>query len=45
MEVADSQGAAVHVRDSKTLTGPALTMERAAWAAFINFAGRHATEV
>ncbi|AQA14840.1 DUF397 domain-containing protein [Streptomyces malaysiensis] len=28
----------VHVRDSKAVTGPALTMDRTAWVAFIGFA-------
>ncbi|GAA1415117.1 DUF397 domain-containing protein [Streptomyces thermospinosisporus] len=31
--------AAVHVRDSKAVTGPVLTVSRAAWAGFV----RHAT--
>ncbi|MEU8720457.1 DUF397 domain-containing protein [Streptomyces antimycoticus] len=28
-------------RDSKAVTGPALTMDRTAWAAFIGFAACH----
>lgn len=44
VEVAASQGA-VHVRDSKAVTGPALTLDRPAWAAFIGFAAGHGSEV
>ncbi|MEU1538173.1 DUF397 domain-containing protein [Actinacidiphila glaucinigra] len=32
--------AAVHVRDSKDRSGPALAFEPDAWAAFVAFAGR-----
>ncbi|MBL1095719.1 DUF397 domain-containing protein [Streptomyces coffeae] len=30
----------VHVRDSKDITRPGLTVDAAAWTAFVNFAGR-----
>ncbi|MEU6539830.1 DUF397 domain-containing protein [Streptomyces sp. NPDC047000] len=43
VEVAASR-AAVHVRDSKTVIGPALTMDRTAWAAFLGFAAHHDSE-
>ncbi|MFD8840616.1 DUF397 domain-containing protein [Streptomyces griseofuscus] len=43
VEVATSRGT-VHVRDSKAVTGPALTMDRTAWAAFIGFAAHHGNE-
>jgi hypothetical protein len=43
VEVAASR-AAVHVRDSKAVTGPALTMDHTAWAAFIGFAAHHDSE-
>ncbi|WP_406701722.1 DUF397 domain-containing protein [Streptomyces albidoflavus] len=43
VEVAASPGT-VHVRDSKAVTGPALTMDRTAWAAFIGFAACHDRE-
>ncbi|MFF9037577.1 DUF397 domain-containing protein [Streptomyces sp. NPDC014892] len=43
VEVAASPGA-VHVRDSKAATGPALTMDRTAWVAFIGFAACHDSE-
>ncbi len=43
VEVAASPGT-VHVRDSKAVTGPALTMDRTAWAAFIGFAACHDSE-
>ncbi|WP_460105767.1 DUF397 domain-containing protein [Streptomyces sp. YKOK-J1] len=43
VEVAASRGT-VHVRDSKAVTGPALTMDRTAWAAFIGFAACHGNE-
>ncbi|WP_445800799.1 DUF397 domain-containing protein [Streptomyces malaysiensis] len=31
---------AVHVRDSKDITRPGLTVDAVAWTAFINFTGR-----
>ncbi|MFE3266833.1 DUF397 domain-containing protein [Streptomyces sp. NPDC059215] len=40
VEVAASRRA-VHVRDSKSVTGPALTVHHTAWAAFTGFAARH----
>lgn len=43
VEVATSRGT-VHVRDSKAVTGPALTMDHTAWAAFIGFAAYHLSE-
>jgi hypothetical protein len=43
VEVAASRGT-VHVRDSKAVTGPALTLDRTAWAAFIGFAAGHGSE-
>ncbi|MDX3640659.1 DUF397 domain-containing protein [Streptomyces sp. MB09-02B] len=43
VEVAVSRGA-FHVRDSKAVTGPALTVGNTAWAAFIGFAVRHGSE-
>ncbi|MFE0037155.1 DUF397 domain-containing protein [Streptomyces sp. NPDC059015] len=43
VEVAASPGT-VHVRDSKAVTGPALTMDRTAWAAFVGFAVHHGNE-
>ncbi|MFE6755986.1 DUF397 domain-containing protein [Streptomyces sp. NPDC057684] len=43
VEVAASRGT-VHVRDSKAVTGPALTMDRTAWVAFIGFAACHDSE-
>lgn len=43
VEVAASS-AAVHVRDSKAVTGPALTTDRTAWVAFIGFAAHHDSE-
>ena len=43
VEVAASRGT-VHVRDSKAVTGPALTMDRTAWAAFLGFAACHDRE-
>ncbi|MFF5007524.1 DUF397 domain-containing protein [Streptomyces phaeochromogenes] len=44
VEVAASRGT-VHVRDSKAVTGPALTLDRTTWAAFIGFAAGHGSEV
>ncbi|MFE9369342.1 DUF397 domain-containing protein [Streptomyces sp. NPDC006711] len=43
VEVAASTGT-VHVRDSKAVPGPALTMDRTAWAAFVGFAACHRSE-
>lgn len=43
LEVAASL-AAVHVRDSKVITGPALTMNPTTWTAFLGFAAHHGTE-
>ncbi|MGW2568863.1 DUF397 domain-containing protein [Streptomyces sp. NPDC001537] len=43
VEVAASPGT-VRVRDSKAVTGPALTMHRTAWAAFVGFAAHHGNE-
>ncbi|MDI9887655.1 DUF397 domain-containing protein [Streptomyces sp. HNM0645] len=43
VEVAASRRT-VHVRDSKAVTGPALIMDRTAWAAFIGFAACHGNE-
>lgn len=43
VEVAASRGT-VHVRDSKAVTGPAITMDHTAWAAFIGFAACHGNE-
>ncbi|MEU7336123.1 DUF397 domain-containing protein [Streptomyces sp. NPDC007074] len=43
VEVAASRRA-VHVRDSKSVTGPALTVDHTTWAAFTGFAARHGTE-
>ncbi|MGJ3559137.1 DUF397 domain-containing protein [Streptomyces sp. INA 01156] len=40
VEVAVSQGS-LHVRDSKAVTGPELTVTLAAWMAFTGFAARH----
>lgn len=40
VEVAASRRA-VHVRDSKSVTGPALAVDHTAWAAFIGFAACH----
>jgi hypothetical protein len=44
VEVATSQGA-VHVRDSKIVTGPALTVTPTAWTAFTGFAAHRGGEV
>ncbi|MFG3249100.1 DUF397 domain-containing protein [Streptomyces sp. NPDC048187] len=44
VEVATSQGA-VHVRDSKIVTGPALTVTPTAWTAFTGFAAHPGGEV
>ncbi|MFE1072356.1 DUF397 domain-containing protein [Streptomyces sp. NPDC058783] len=44
VEVATSQGA-VHVRDSKIVTGPALTVTPTAWTAFTSFAAHPGGEV
>ncbi|MFI1708160.1 DUF397 domain-containing protein [Streptomyces griseoruber] len=43
VEVATSPGT-FHVRDSKAVTGPALTMDRTTWTAFIGFAACHDSE-
>ncbi|PWK75098.1 uncharacterized protein DUF397 [Streptomyces sp. CG 926] len=40
VEVAPASGA-VHVRDSKQLTGPVLTIGLAAWAGFVELAAGH----
>lgn len=34
---------AVHVRDSKNVTGPVLTLEAQAWDAFVGFAAESGT--
>ncbi|WP_037857481.1 DUF397 domain-containing protein [Streptomyces sp. NRRL S-340] len=39
VEVADA-AAAVHVRDSKAVAGPVLTVSRDAWAGFVGLARR-----
>ncbi|MEV2230262.1 DUF397 domain-containing protein [Streptomyces phaeochromogenes] len=44
MEVAATRGA-VHLRDSKAVTGPALAVDDTAWAAFTGFATRHGNKV
>lgn len=44
VEVAASRGA-VHVRDSKAVTGPELAVNHTAWATFTGFAARHGNEV
>ncbi|WP_308408986.1 DUF397 domain-containing protein [Streptomyces sp. AC558_RSS880] len=44
VEVAASQQA-VHVRDSKIVTGSVLTVTPAVWAAFTGFAARPSSEV
>ncbi|WP_345963827.1 DUF397 domain-containing protein [Streptomyces sp. BRB040] len=44
VEVAASQGA-VHVRDSKSVTGSVLTVTPTAWTAFTGFAARPSGEV
>ncbi|QDY79469.1 DUF397 domain-containing protein [Streptomyces qinzhouensis] len=38
LEVAVSGTGAVHVRDSKAVTGPVLRMSPEAWAGFVGFA-------
>ncbi|WP_370738234.1 DUF397 domain-containing protein [Streptomyces sp. AVP053U2] len=43
VEVAASQES-VHVRDSKSVTGPALTVTPAAWTAFTGFAARRSAD-
>ena len=42
VEVAASH-AAIHIRDSKTAPGPALTLDPTAWSAFVGFARAGAT--
>ncbi|MEV5932674.1 DUF397 domain-containing protein [Streptomyces sp. NPDC052079] len=44
VEVAASRQA-VHVRDSKSVTGPALTVTPTAWTAFTGFAARPGGEI
>ncbi|MFD6327746.1 DUF397 domain-containing protein [Streptomyces sp. NPDC058442] len=43
VEVATSRQA-VHIRDSKAVTGPALTVTPTMWTAFTGFAARHSGE-